>query len=1082
MRCGACGFELTPNAKFCAECGEPVARADSSVLPRTAAPDSPTDGERRQLTVLFSDLVGSTAMASRLDPEDWREVVSAYQEACSEVIERFGGYVAQYLGDGLVVYFGFPKAHEDDALRATRAGLGIVDALAALEPKLARHGVKLAARIGVHTGTVVVGEVGSSARRETLALGDTTNLAARLQEVARPNTVVLSATTFRIVRSHFVTEECGTHSLKGITTPVSVYRAVRPVRVRSTTADGVDSAIGPLLGREEELARLLSVWQRVKEHRGQTVLISGEAGIGKSRLSFAFRQKISDEPLTWLECRASAHTVDTALYPIVTLQEDAFAFGAYAKPEQKTAQIERALEQVGMPPGEHLPLFAALHSLPLPQRYPSRELTPEAQRRRTLESLVEWFLRLGREQPVVVLIEDLHWVDPTTLELIGRLVERSAGHRVLLVITERPGLPPAWQNAENVTRIVLARLGPAHATELARSLKIARSLPDDLVKEIVSRSDGVPLFVEELARTVAEAELAGRGQRDKRPVVPSTLQDSLMARLDQLGPVKEVAQLCATVGREFSFPLLRATSPLAEDELRAALERLVTSQLLSRRGDPPVYSFKHALIQEQAYDSLLKTTRQNHHKKIAEALSTAFPEIATAQPELLAHHYDRAGAFAEAVANWLSAGQRSLGRSANVEASRQLGHGLEALAHLPKGPERDQQELLLLTMRGVALIGARGYAAVEVEQAFARAREICHALGDTPHLFPVQFGLFLYYLVRGDGKSCRELMAQLEATAASAADPEYLLEAHSGRAALSYWEGKFDECHAHILRARLLFDPHKHGHHPFVYGQDPVAYGYSYGTLALFFLGYPDQARQSATKALELAARSNHPLTIAGALSFVADLEYHLKNAEALSDLAEKLSALAYEQGLPMWEGWAKSMQGSAMFLRGERAAGIEAINEGLSKYRATGAEMNTSYALARLAEAYLASGHVEEGLACVDEALELVETQYDRYYEPELLRLKGELTRGMPGPESGAKAEATFERALAIARAQSAKALELRAAMSLARVQADTGRTEAALELLEGVYGWFSEGFETRDLMSAKALIESLRATAPAL
>jgi class 3 adenylate cyclase/predicted ATPase len=1081
MRCEACGFGLAASAKFCSECGEPVARpegpATSRVLGAESSP-SPLDGERRQLTVLFSDLVGSTAMATRLDPEDWRDVVSAYQVACASAVERFGGYVAQYLGDGLVVYFGYPTAHEDDPLRATRAGLGIIEALAELEPRLARHAVRLVARVGVHTGRVVVGEVGSSGRRETLAHGDTTNLAARLQEVALPGTVVLSAATFRLVRGHFVTEELGVHALKGIAKPVAVYRAVRAVRVRSTLGLGQDTAVTPLVGRRQELRLLLDRWELVNERRGQAVLLSGEAGIGKSRVALALRHGLATHPHTWLECRGVAHLRDTALHPLVSLQEDALGLASFDTPEQKTAQLERSLDQLGMSPAENLPLFTDLHALPLPARYHSLGLSPEAQRRRTLESLVEWFLRLSEEQPLVVLVEDLHSVDPTTIEVLERLVERAAERRILVLLTHRPVFSPPWTAGPSVTPVVLSRLTRSDSAELLGQIEAARGrLPEDIAREIVNRSDGVPLFVEELAKAVLEAEAARPAGSDatERPSVPSSLQDSLMARLDQLGPAKDLAQLCATLGREFSLELVRATAPLEGEALALALDRLVSTELLQRRGDPPVYSFRHTLVQEQAYESLLKTTRQASHRKIAEVMASRFPQTVSAQPEVLAHHYDEGGLAEAALGFWLQAGQRSLGRSANVEASRQLRRGLDAIARLPGSPSRDQQELLLLTMRGVALIAARGYGADEVEHAFARARVLCQKLGDTPHLFPVLFGLSLFYLVRSRPQPAHELTAQLEAIAEATGDEDCALEVHSAKAAICFWEGKLLESQEHLLRARTIFDPDRHGHHVFVYGQDPQAYGYIYGALTLWFLGYPEQAVLSAERALQLAERTRHPLTLVGVLSFSADLHHHLKNSAAFGDFAERTIEVAMDQNLPMWAASAHSMRGWARFQGGDQEAGIAEIQAGLDAFRKTGAEINTAYLTSRLVEACLISGRIEEGLAGVDEAFRGVDGGLEHYYEAELHRLKGELLRRLPDPPI-AQAEACFERAVTISRAQSAKSLELRAAMSLGNLWVDAGRRSEAASLLAGVYDWFTEGRSTPDLVAAEHLLTRWR------
>lgn len=1073
MKCESCGFDLYSSAKFCSECGEPVAKAASRTAEGTDPPSTApsVDGERRQLTVLFCDLIGSTAMASRLDPEDWRDVIRAYQDACSAVVDRFGGYVAQYLGDGIVVYFGYPVAHEDAALRATRAGLGMVEAVGHAGPRLARHGVSLAVRIAVHTGTVVVGEVGSAARKETLALGDTSNVAARLQELAEPNTVVLSGTTFRLVGSHFVTEDRGIQKLKGIEKAIAVYRALRPVRFRSATTSVAASSGTRLVGRSEEMDVVMDRWSRAKAGRGQVVLLSGEAGIGKSRLVLEFRERVAESPHTWLECSGSAYTVDNALYPVIALQDEGLGLGRFAQPEQKTARLERALEQVGLNRESHLPLFTELHSLPLPARYASLDLTPEAKRRRTLDALADWLLRVADEQPLIVVVEDLHWVDPTTLELLGNLIEQSVDRRVFLFLTHRSSWEHPWKSAPHVSELSLSRLSQRDATALVASLEAAGKLSRDVLDEIVKRSDGIPLYVEELTRTVLDVEPGSKGG-PYVPLVPSTLKDSLMARLDQLGDAKEVAQLGATLGREFSLELLAATSVMGADELRVALDRLASAEIILKRGEPPVYSFRHALIQEQAYESLLKAARQGYHRRIADAIASRFASIASAQPDLLAHHYDAAGIYDQALGYWLQAGQKSIGRSAHVEASRQLQRGLDALSQLAESADRDQQELLLLTMRGVALIGSRGYAAGEVEHAFARARALCQKFGDTPHLFPVLFGLWLYYLVRADGGSSGELCHQLTTIAEAANDPEYTLEAHSARAALSYWQGKFAESNEHILRARLLYDPTRHAHHPYVYSQDPLAFGYAYASLGLWFAGYPEQAAKSSSKALELAGRTNHPLTIAGVYSFATDLNHQLKNSEAFSELAQKTWSVATEQNLPMWAGWSRAMRGYALFEGGHHDDGIREIQAGLEAFRGTGGELNTAYGISCLVEAYLAAGKLDLGLERVDEALRLLEVDCDRYYLAELLRLKGELIRSASG-RAASEAAACFDAALSTARMQGAKSLELRAAMSMGRLWFDGGSRSDAIAVVSGVYDWFTEGLGTKDLVNAKRLVD---------
>jgi predicted ATPase len=645
----------------------------------------------------------------------------------------------------------------------------------------------------------------------------------------------------------------------------------------------------------------------------------------------------------------------------------------------------------------------------------------------------------------------------------------------MLLLTYRSSWAHPWQHGPHLTDVSLSRLNQEDATELVVSLEAATKLPQEVLHEIVKRSDGIPLFVEELTRTMLEID-PGSKQGSYVPSVPTTLKDSLMARLDQLGDAKEVAQLGATLGREFSLELLDAASQMDADELRIGLERLMAAEIIVKRSESTVCSFKHALIQEQAYESLLKAARQTHHRRIAEVIASRFAHMTSAQPDLLAHHYDAAGVFDQALGYWLSAGQRSIGRSAYVEASRQLQRGLDALSRLAESPDRDQQELLLLTMRGVALIGSRGYASGEVEQAFVRARALCQKFGDTPHLFPVLFGLWLYYLVRADGASSGELCTQLAAIAETANDAEYTVEAHSARAALSYWEGKFGESNEHILRARLLYDPGRHSHHPYVYNQDPLAFGYAYAGLGLWYSGYPEQAAKSSSKAVELAARTNHPLTIAGVYSFATDLNHQLKNREAFSELAQKTWAVASEQNLPLWAGWSRAMRGYALFESGERDAGIREIQAGMEAFRATGGELNTAYLISCLVEAYLATGEVDLGLGKVDEALRLLDVHCDRYYRAELLRLKGELIRSAGG-RAASESAACFGAALSTAREQGAKSLELRAAMSMGRLLFDGGSRSEAISVVSDVYDWFTEGLDTKDLVEAKGVIDRWRA-----
>ena len=718
----------------------------TSVISPSAQPHT-SDAERRQLTVLFCDLVDSTPLASQLDPEDLREVVRAYQETCAKVIARFDGHIAQYLGDGLLVYFGYPLAHEDDAQRAVRAGLGIVEALGQLNTHLAQErGVHLAVRLGIHTGLVVVGEVGGGTRQEQLALGETPNLAARLQGIAAPNTLVISAATFQLLGGFFACQSLGTQLLKGLPQPLEVYQVLYESTARSRLEAAGSTGLTPLVGREQEVALLRERWAQVKDGLGQVVLLSGEAGIGKSRLVQVLKEHVATEPQAWLTpCQCSPYYQNTALYPMIDLLERvALHFEREESPQQKLSKLEGFVVQYGLPLAEAVPLFAALLSLPLPADYAPLTLSPEQQKQQTLHALLTILLRIAAQQPVLFVMEDLHWVDPTTLELLSLLVDQGPTARILALLTFRPDFSPPWTGRAHLTQVTLPRLPRRQAAEMTGRVAHGKALPPEVVEQVVAKTDGVPLFVEELTKMVLESGLLQ--EREERyeltgplpPLaIPTTLHDSLMARLDRLAAVKGLAQLGATLGREFSYELLQAVSPWDEGTLRRGLQQLVEAEFLYQRGLPPqaTYLFKHALIQEAAYQSLLRSTRQQYHQRIAQVVEARFPELCETQPELLAHHYTEAGLLAQAIPYWQRAGQRALERSANLEAIEHLTRGLEVLKTLPDTPERAQQELDLQTALGPALMAPRGLAAPEVEYAYARARELCQQVGETPQLF-----------------------------------------------------------------------------------------------------------------------------------------------------------------------------------------------------------------------------------------------------------------------------------------------------------------------------------------------------------
>jgi len=1052
------------------------------------------EAERRQLTVLFCDLVDSTALASQLDPEELREVVRAYQDTCAKVIARFEGHIAQLLGDGLLVYFGYPRAHEDDAQRAVRAGLGIVEALGQLNTRLTdERRVQLAVRLGCHTGLVVVGEMGSGTRQEQLALGETPNLAARLQGMAAPNTLVVSAATFQLLGGFFACQPLGTSLLKGFVQPVEVYRVLYESMARSRLEAAGGSGLTPFVGRGQEVGVLRERWGQVKEGSGHVVLLSGEAGIGKSRLVQVLKEHVAAEPQAWLTpCQCSPYYQNTALYPMIELLERvALRFERDETPEQKVRKLEGFLVQYGLPLSETVPLLAALLSLPLTSDYTPLTVSPEQQKQQTLRALLTIQLRIAAQQPVLFVMEDLHWVDPTTLEFLSLLVDQGPTARILALWTFRPDFSPPWTGRAHLTQVTLPRLARRQATEMITRVAHGKTLPAEVVEQVVAKTDGVPLFVEELTKMVLESSLLQ--EREDRyeltgllpPLaIPTTLHDSLMARLDRLAAVKGLAQLAATLGREFSYELLQAVSPLNEETLQRGLQQLVAAEFLYQRGLPPqaTYLFKHALIQEAAYQSLLRSTRQQHHQRIAQVLEARFPEVCTTQPELLAHHYTEAGLMAQAILYWQRSGQRAVERSANLEAVAHLTKGLEVLATLPDTPERAQQELDLQTTLGPALSNTRGPAAPEVLHAYDRARALCQQVGETPQLFQVLRGLWYFYLHRVELSTARELGEQLLNLAQHIGDPALLLEAHYALGNTLNYLGEFVSTEAHFEQGIALYNPEQHRGHAFRYGQDPGVICRAYAALTLWWLGYPDQALQRSHDAMTLAREVAHPFSLGIALVFAAWLHQFRREGQLTQERAEAGIAVATEQRFTVLRAQGTIFRGWALAERyvepdagqGQREEGIAQMQQGLAAWRATGAKVFRPYGLSLLAEAYAHVGQIEEGLTLLVEALTVANDTGERRWEAELHRLKGELLLALSA-EQHAEAETCFHQALDIARLQQAKSLELRAAVSLSRSWQQQGKRQEAHDLLAPLYGWFTEGFDTADLQEAKALLDAL-------
>ena len=1049
-----------------------------------AAPKPQDTAERRQVTVMFSDLVGSTALSARMDPEDLREVISTYQKCVADTVNRFGGFVAKYMGDGVLVYFGYPQAHEDDAERAVRAGLELIAAVNAL-----KAGTPLQTRVGIAAGLVVVGDlIGSGEAQERGIVGETPNLAARLQSVAEPNTVVIAEGTRRLLGNLFELEDLGAKDLKGIAGPLRAWAALRTSSAEGRFEALHASGLTELVGREEELELLLRRWSKAKTGEGQVVLLSGEAGIGKSRLTAALLENLTGGRHTRLRYFCSPQHTDSALYPIIGQMERAAGFVHHDSPQAKLDKLDTVLTQTSTST-QDAALFAAMLSLPNDGRYPALDLTPEQRRQRTLEALVSQTEALARQNPLLMIFEDAHWTDPTTLELFGRVVDRVRSFRVLLIVTFRPDFDPPWVGRAYVTFLAINRLGEREIIAMIEGVIGNKALPANIRQDIIERTDGIPLFVEEMTKAVLEAESQDAVEHLAAPVpssalaVPASLQASLMARLDRLGPAKEVAQIGAAIGREFSHALLAAVLRKPQAELASALDRLIAAGLLFRQGVPPhtTYLFKHALVQDAAYGTLLREPRRALHAGIAETLEDQFAEIAENQPELLARHCTEAGLTEKAASLWGKAAQRSVERSALVEAIEQLTRALAQIAALPATPALRHEQIRLQVALITPLIHVKGFVAPETKAAVERARlliEQAEALGepldDPVLLFSVLFGFWVASYVTFNGDVVRELAAQFLALAERQGATAPLMIGHHMMGASLAGTGDFSQGRAHSDQAFVLYDPAVH--RPLVTrfgGADWRVAILSIRSLTLWMLGYPEAALSDADEAIKDAREIGQAPTLMLALFRVCLTEGSCGNYVAANALSDELVALADQKDSPYWRSAGMLRRGWLLALGGKAANAVQVMTSSLTANRPMGT-LDHPFFLSSLARAHAEVGQFDDAWRSIDEALTLIDKTKERWFEAEVNRIAGEIALKSPEPDA-AKAEVYLERALAVARQQQAKSWELRAAMSMARLWRDQGKRVEARDLLAPVYGWFTEGFDTLDLKEAKALLDAL-------
>jgi class 3 adenylate cyclase/predicted ATPase len=1025
---------------------------------------------------MFCDMVGSSALSTRLDPEEQGDVIAAFHACCANEIKALGGMVAQYLGDGVLAYFGYPTAHENDAERAILAGLAILKAVGTLKTAA---DVIVQTRIAIGSGVVVVGDLmRKGVTQENAAIGETTNLVARLQLIAEPNSLVISPVTYRLVGGFFDYRDLGRHMLKGFSEPVHVRQVLGPSKVESRFEAQHQAGTSPLLGREEELGLLLRRWDEAKRGEGRVVLLTGEPGIGKSRLASALREHLGSAPHTPLSYFCSPLHQGSALYPFIGQLNRAASIERDDSAEAKLDKLQSLLAQSSGNLAEDMPLFAALLSIPGGDRYPLPEMTPQRRKERILAALFDRLRRLASRQPVLMVFEDLHWIDPTSLDLLSRAIEQIGEKRVLLLATARPEFTPSWPNHRHTSTISLNRLGRSDGETLITGIAKGKRLPAEVRDQIIARTDGVPLFVEELTKTVLESGLLREGEDDFEltgplpPLaIPSTLHASLLARLDSLAAVKDVAQIGAVIGREFSYPLIAAAAALPEQILRDALSQLVVAELIYQRGVPPdaTYQFKHALVQDASYASLVRGRRQQLHSQIARALEERFPDIVATEPETLAHHLTEAGLTESALPYWGKAGQLATARPAYVEALNHLERGLALVGTLPESAGRDRYELgFLLALRHPSQ-AVHGYSYRAFEDRFERATVLAEKLADMSQLFTSLQSQWIYCNTTGKTRKALEFAERCRTLAERQGDRWLQIWGYLSLGYSLLLRGEFALSRKHTERAQALYDHERDRSMP--YATNPLAVVSAHLAWILWILGYPDRAADMQAHALRYAAELNHPLTLCHARYHATYLAQLCGNAAAVLDHVRILTALSAEHGVRTFGG--TFSQGWATVWSGEAESGIVLMQQSLDRMAASNNEEHRPYYMSIFAESHARIGDFQTALALCREAQERKRRQEEFMFEAEQYRIEGEVRMMAKCP--AADVEGCFRKALDVSRRQGAKMFELRAATALARLWRNEGRDMEARDLITPIYDWFTEGFDTVDLKTANALLAEL-------
>jgi predicted ATPase/class 3 adenylate cyclase len=1103
--CPQCGSENLPSDKFCGECGHNLT-LPSEPTPKDLSFDEKLDkiqrylpkgltekilsqrdkieGERKQVTVMFCDMEGFTSLVESLGPEEAYSVMDHVYEILIHKVHDYEGTVNEMTGDGIMALFGAPIALEDAPQRAIRSAMAIHREMARFSDKLKREqkGIPpLKMRVGINTGPVVVGTLGNDLRVEFKAVGDTVNLASRMEELADPGTTYVTGDTFKLTEGLFRFEALGEKAVKGSEEPVTVYRAVAPSTRRTRFDVSTERGLTPFVGRERELGLLLDGFQRAKAGRGQAISIMSEAGVGKSRLLYEFRKAISNENATFLEGRCLSYSRGASYHPVIDILKSNFDIHEGDGDTEIREKIKRGLKILGIDEASTLPYLLELLSVK-DSGIDEIPMSPEARKDRIIEALKQIVLKGSEIRPLIMAYEDLHWIDKSSEDQLKHLLESIPGAKVVLLFTYRPEFVHTWGGKSFHSQVTLNRLSNRESLTMISHLLGTEEIDSDLEDFVLEKTEGVPLFIEEFIISLKDLRIIERkdnkyhlAKNIQNVAIPSTIQDVIMARVDSLPEgAKKVLQIGSVIEREFGHNLVKLVTRLPEKELLSHLSVLKDSELLYERGiyTQSTYIFKHAVIKDVSFQSLLKSTRQKYHRQIAQVIEQHFPETAEGHPEVLGHHFTEADLVEQAIPYWQNAGEIAIRRSANLEAIDHLSMALEMLKTLPERPERMQQELELQIALGPALMAVKGYTVLEVEKAYARARELCQKLGETPQLFAILRGLWGFYIVRGELQTAHELGKQCLALAKRAQRPALFLWTYYMLGMTLFHFGELTSARDYFEKGIALYDIKKRRSQRAL--QDPGVACLSYTAVALWLLGYPDQALKKSREALTLAHNLSHPFSLAYALSLAAAMSQLYQNVQETQKRAESANALCIEQGIPYWLAYGPILRGWALTEQGQRDEGIRQTRQGLAAYSATGAELAWPYFLSLLAEVYVKEIKAEEGFTVLAKALAIVDKTRERWWEPELHRLKGKLILGVSSAHY-AEAEACFHQAIAIARQQRAKSLELRASMSLSRLWHKQGKKEEARKMLSEVYGWFTEGFDVPDLKEAKGLLNEL-------